>query len=97
MPENISGVPAGRSVFHLTSPLIGLLGRQESVLKHNFRVARHSCWITASTGFLADERRGYTTRIGNFRIRTFFLIIELLKYPASHRCLGVRLDRRRPR
>src|SRR5882762_8483571 len=23
MPENISGVPAGRSVFHLTSPLIG--------------------------------------------------------------------------
>ena len=24
MPENISGVPAGRSVFHLTSPLIGL-------------------------------------------------------------------------
>src|ERR1700724_415217 len=27
MPENISGVPAGRSVFHLTSPLIGLLAR----------------------------------------------------------------------
>ena len=26
MPENISGVPAGRSVFHLTSPFIGLLG-----------------------------------------------------------------------
>ena len=25
MPENISGVPAGRSVFHLTSPFIGLL------------------------------------------------------------------------
>src|ERR1022692_2429963 len=25
MPENISGVPAGRSVFLLTSPLIGLL------------------------------------------------------------------------
>jgi hypothetical protein len=24
MPENICGVPAGRSVFHLTSPLIGL-------------------------------------------------------------------------
>jgi hypothetical protein len=23
MPENISGVPAGRSIFHLTSPLIG--------------------------------------------------------------------------
>ena len=25
MPENISGAPPGRSVFHLTSPLIGLL------------------------------------------------------------------------
>src|ERR1700693_5311093 len=24
MPENISGVPAGKSVFHLTSPFIGL-------------------------------------------------------------------------
>jgi hypothetical protein len=31
MPENISGVPAGRSVFHLTSPFIGLLAR------NNFR------------------------------------------------------------
>src|SRR6267378_898614 len=28
MPENISGVPAGRSVFHLTSPFIGLLGNR---------------------------------------------------------------------
>src|SRR5664279_3001106 len=27
MPENISGVPAGRSVFYLTSPFIGLLFR----------------------------------------------------------------------
>ena len=36
MPENISGVPAGRSVFHLTSPLIGLLGR------NSFWIARHS-------------------------------------------------------
>src|SRR5216684_7939915 len=27
MPENISGVPARRSVFHLTSPLIGLLAQ----------------------------------------------------------------------
>jgi hypothetical protein len=26
MPENISGVPAGKSVFHLTSPFIGLPG-----------------------------------------------------------------------
>src|SRR5258708_36908688 len=32
MPENISGVPAGRSVFHLTSPLIGLLGYRLSQL-----------------------------------------------------------------
>src|ERR1022692_3561479 len=29
MPENTSGVPAGRSVFHLTSPLIGLLASVE--------------------------------------------------------------------
>jgi hypothetical protein len=29
MPEDISGVPAGRSVFHLTSPLIGLLARND--------------------------------------------------------------------
>jgi hypothetical protein len=44
MPENISGVPAGRSVFHLTSPFIGLLGRLDgsSVLAHTFRVARDS-------------------------------------------------------
>ena len=34
--KNISGVPAGRSVFHLTSPLIGLLGRV--VLGRTFRV-----------------------------------------------------------
>jgi hypothetical protein len=27
MSENISGVPAGRSVSHLTSPYIGLLAR----------------------------------------------------------------------
>jgi len=27
----------------------------------------------------ADERRAYTTCIENFRIRAFFLIIELLK------------------
>src|SRR5260370_401965 len=31
MPENISGVPAGRSVFHLTSPLIGQLFRAINV------------------------------------------------------------------
>src|SRR5258707_13024047 len=30
MPENIFDVPAGRSVFHLTSPFIGLLGRLAS-------------------------------------------------------------------
>src|SRR5260370_17325538 len=30
MPENISGVPAGRSIFHLTSPLIGLLNNLTS-------------------------------------------------------------------
>ena len=37
MPENISGVPAGRSVFHLTSPLIGPseAGRFFIMLFHN--------------------------------------------------------------
>ena len=30
MPENISGVPAGGSVFHLTSPFIGLLNTGHS-------------------------------------------------------------------
>src|SRR5229473_1628329 len=44
MPENISGVPAGRSVFHLTSPFIGLLAR------HNFRLARHTTRIALSSG-----------------------------------------------
>src|ERR1700680_4461177 len=34
MPENISGVPAGRSVFHLTSPLIGLLARNNFQFAH---------------------------------------------------------------
>src|SRR5258708_29858002 len=43
MPENISGVPAGRSVFHLTSPFIGLLAR------NNFRLAS-SLWCD-SLGF----------------------------------------------
>ena len=42
MPENISGVPAGRSVFHLTSPLIGLL-------------ARNSFWNSHPTGTVADD------------------------------------------
>jgi hypothetical protein len=42
MPENISGVPAGKSVFYLTSPLIGLLASVvESLSRHNFRFARY--------------------------------------------------------
>jgi hypothetical protein len=32
MPENISGIPAGRSVFHLTSPLIGLSVKGQNAL-----------------------------------------------------------------
>jgi hypothetical protein len=66
----------------------GLLAR------NRFRFVRQSCQITASTGFLADGRRAYTTRIGNFRIRAFFLTIELLKYVASHRSLDARLEPR---
>src|ERR1022692_1197684 len=34
MPENISGVPAGRSVFLLTSPLIGLLDHDSFLALH---------------------------------------------------------------
>jgi hypothetical protein len=34
MPENISGVPAGRSVFHLTSPFIGLLASEPFLVCH---------------------------------------------------------------
>src|SRR6266478_4831217 len=51
MPENISDVPAGRSVFHLTSPLIGLLARHDSPL------ARH--WGTVLPG--GDVRSGLLT------------------------------------
>ena len=44
MPENISGVPAGRSVFHLTSPFIGLLASvvEISVCRITFLLARDS-------------------------------------------------------
>jgi hypothetical protein len=34
MPENISGVPVGRSVFHLTSPFIGLLNTNRTISLH---------------------------------------------------------------
>jgi hypothetical protein len=37
MPENISGVPAGRSVFHLTSPFIGLSVKGQNALWERFR------------------------------------------------------------
>jgi hypothetical protein len=47
MPENISGVPTGRSVFHLTSPLIGLLAR------NNLRLAGHPGTI------VKKDPRGY--------------------------------------
>jgi hypothetical protein len=41
MPENISGGPAGRSVFHLTSPLMGLLARvKTSLLRDARNIAR---------------------------------------------------------
>jgi hypothetical protein len=48
MPENISGVPAGRSVFHLTSPLIGLLAPE---LTSGLPVIR--------SGFPYDSRQWY--------------------------------------
>ena len=56
MPENISGVPAGRSVFHLTSPLIGLL-RHDQVnlftLGHDSLTCRRSPEVS-STAFDAQ-------------------------------------------
>ena len=54
--------------------------------RNHFRFVRHSCWIRAFIEILADGRRAYTAYIKNFRIRTFFPIIEVLKYVASHRC-----------
>ena len=53
MPENISGVPAGRSVFHLTSPLIGLLrhGQSESLLLSHVFVTCHRSPEVSSTAF----------------------------------------------
>jgi len=61
------------------------------------RFVRHPRWLTASIEVLANKRRAYTTCIETFRIRAFFLIIELIKYVASHRSLDARLERRRPR
>src|SRR5216683_6582390 len=53
MPENISGVPAGRSVFHLTSPLIGLLARNN----HLPRVVIRRAWriVHSSRSYRFDE------------------------------------------
>jgi hypothetical protein len=44
MPENISGVPAGRSVFHLTSPLIGLLARNTCCPGFERNRLQQLCW-----------------------------------------------------
>src|SRR5258708_31707917 len=52
MPENISGVPAGRSVFHLTSPLIGLLA-QNKVARITESVAAFYGALPATTPMLA--------------------------------------------
>ena len=56
MPENISGVPAGRSVFHLTSPLIGLLrhGQGESLHPQSRRVTCRRSPEVSSTAFDAQ-------------------------------------------
>jgi len=52
MSENISGVPAGRSVFHLTSPLIGLLA-QNKVARITESVAAFYGALPATTPMLA--------------------------------------------
>src|ERR1700681_796432 len=49
---NISGVPAGRSVFHLTSPLIGLLA-QNKVARITESVAAFYGALPATTPMLA--------------------------------------------
>jgi hypothetical protein len=46
---------------------------------------------------LADKRCAYTLCNGNFRIRAFFLIIQLVGCATPHRCLGARLGQRLPR
>jgi hypothetical protein len=63
MAENISGVPAGRSVFHLTSPLIGLLARNNlGLLIPNWNqclnslVPRQDFWDTRRR-FMGKPRR----------------------------------------
>src|SRR5260370_13289845 len=58
MPENISGVPAGRSVFHLTSPLQKLNPAADLWIKHcghrppltGSRVGPPSCVRTEAVG-----------------------------------------------
>src|SRR6266478_2638610 len=47
MPENISGIPAGRSVFHLTSPLIGLSRSSEC------------CWLTMKPDISCAKKTGH--------------------------------------
>src|SRR6266581_413767 len=50
MPENISGVPAGGSVFHLTSPFIGLLNTCGGYWTH-----RQSLCLRCFLRFLSTE------------------------------------------
>src|SRR5260370_41836 len=50
MPENISGVPAGRSVFHLTSPLIGLLARSGSRWRLSLCGGPEGTWFNQRAG-----------------------------------------------
>ena len=56
MPDNISGIPAGRSIFHLTSPLIGLLrpGQVESLHPQSRRVTCRRSPEVSSTAFDAQ-------------------------------------------
>src|SRR5260370_4731922 len=73
MPENISGVSAGRSVFHLTSPLIGLLARVRwSTPKHTFSPS--SAQNRTSIGFSSFQEQipgSSTERVGSMVLGSF--------------------------
>ena len=66
MPENISGVPAGRSVFHLTSPFIGPLRRSVRYCDGwtlNRALLKSSGWNTSSRCRTPDRSAQATSRL----------------------------------
>jgi hypothetical protein len=64
-----------------TRALVDAAQIASSRLARNFPARRSVVESSSTTGVAV-----YTTCIGDFRIRAFFLIIRLLNYVASHRC-----------